>query len=144
LLKFLDFDPSFEGNSEQQGELMANNNSSGKLTTHVLDTARGCPAAGMKIELFDLDVASDVPLVSTVTNADGRCEAPMRDANTLRKGRYELRFHVSDYFTAQNTVLENGQFLDVVPIQFVVADDTAHYHVPLLVSPYSYSTYRGS
>ncbi len=68
----------------------------------------------------------------------------MRDASNLRKGRYELRFYVSEYFAAQNTNLENGQFLDVVPIQFIVADDSAHYHVPLLVSPYGFSTYRGS
>jgi len=123
---------------------MTSENSSAKLTTHVLDTARGCPAAGMKIELFDLETSDATPLVSTTTNADGRCDAPMRDATNLRKGRYELRFHVGDYFTAQNVSQENGQFLDVVPIQFVVADANAHYHVPLLVSPYSFSTYRGS
>lgn len=123
---------------------MTNPNTTGKLTTHVLDTARGCPAAGLKIELFDLDADNTSPLVTAVTNNDGRCDAPMRNASNLRKGRYELRFHVSDYFTAQNVILENGQFLDVVPIQFVVADETAHYHVPLLVSPYGFSTYRGS
>lgn len=123
---------------------MTNSKTTGKLTTHVLDTARGCPAAGLKIELFDLDGDQTRPLVSAVTNSDGRCDAPMRDPSNLRKGRYELRFHVSDYFSAQNTPLENGQFLDVVPIQFVVADETAHYHVPLLVSPYGFSTYRGS
>lgn len=123
---------------------MTNPNTTGKLTTHVLDTARGCPASGMKIELFDLETGNAEPLVSTQTNDDGRCDAPMRDATNLRKGRYELRFHVSNYFAAQGTVLENGQFLDVVPIQFVVADETAHYHVPLLVSPYGFSTYRGS
>ncbi|WP_299347069.1 hydroxyisourate hydrolase [uncultured Maritalea sp.] len=123
---------------------MTNQNTTGKLTTHVLDTARGCPAAGLKIELFDLDADNSSPLVTAITNNDGRCDAPMRNASNLRKGRYELRFHVSDYFTAQNVILENGQFLDVVPIQFVVADETAHYHVPLLVSPYGFSTYRGS
>lgn len=123
---------------------MTNPNTTGKLTTHVLDTARGCPAAGLKIELFDLDADNSSPLVTAITNNDGRCDAPMRNASNLRKGRYELRFHVSDYFTAQNVILENGQFLDVVPIQFVVADETAHYHVPLLVSPYGFSTYRGS
>lgn len=123
---------------------MTHDNSGGKLTTHVLDTARGCPAAGLKIELFDLDDVQAEPLVGAVTNEDGRCDAPMRDASNLRKGRYELRFHVSDYFAAQNVELENGQFLDIVPIQFVVADENAHYHVPLLVSPYGFSTYRGS
>ncbi|MCZ4272111.1 hydroxyisourate hydrolase [Maritalea porphyrae] len=123
---------------------MTNLNTTGKLTTHVLDTARGCPVAGLKIELFDLDADKTTPLVTAITNNDGRCDAPMRNASNLRKGRYELRFHVSDYFTAQNVILENGQFLDVVPIQFVVADETAHYHVPLLVSPYGFSTYRGS
>lgn len=116
----------------------------GKLTTHVLDTARGCPASGMKIELFDRESNGLEPLVTAITNHDGRCDAPMRDASTLREGRYELRFHVADYFKAHNVTLENGQFLDVVPIHFVVADKAAHYHVPLLVSPYGFSTYRGS
>lgn len=116
----------------------------GRLTTHVLDTARGCPASGMKIELFDLETGNAEPLVTTITNNDGRCDAPMRDASNLREGRYELLFYVSDYFKAHNVTLENGQFLDVVPIQFVVADKNAHYHVPLLVSPYGFSTYRGS
>jgi len=123
---------------------MADNNGGGKLTTHVLDTARGCPAAGLKIELFDLENPSNTPLVSAVTNNDGRCDAPMRDATNFRNGRYELRFHVSDYFKTHDIVEENGQFLDVVPIQFVVADENSHYHVPLLVSPYGFSTYRGS
>ena len=116
----------------------------GKLTTHVLDTARGCPAAGMKIELYDSEREDKAPLLSVVTNDDGRCDAPLLADGQLRQGRYELRFFVSDYLNAHNVKLENGQFLDVVPIHFVVADDSAHYHVPLLVSPYGFSTYRGS
>ncbi|MGJ8527328.1 hydroxyisourate hydrolase [Maritalea sp.] len=123
---------------------MTNKDGSGKLTTHVLDTARGCPASGLKIELFDLETGDTAPLVTAMTNEDGRCDGPMRDASNLRKGRYELRFYVNDYFTAHNVTLESGQFLDVVPIQFVVSDETSHYHVPLLVSPYGFSTYRGS
>ena len=117
---------------------------SGKLTTHVLDQARGCPASGMVIELYDLESDAQTPLATVVTNSDGRCDAPLLADGKLNIGRYELRFFVADYFETQNVALENGQFLDVIPIQFVVADDRAHYHVPLLVSPYGYSTYRGS
>lgn len=116
----------------------------GKLTTHVLDTARGCPAADIVIELWAIDEAgARTHLTTTATNADGRTDAPLLSGDTLRVGRYELIFVVGDYF-AQATEAIAPAFLDRVPIQFGIADATAHYHVPLLVSPWSYSTYRGS
>jgi hydroxyisourate hydrolase len=103
------------------------------LTTHVLDVARGRPAAGVEIELW-----SDGKLVtSAATNDDGRCDAPLVAAGALREGEYELRFAVGAYFG-------EASFLDVVPVRFRVADADAKYHVPLLVTPWSYSTYRGS
>lgn len=116
----------------------------GKLTTHVLDTARGCPAADIVIELWAIDAAgARIHLTSTVTNADGRTDAPLLSGDTLQVGRYELIFAVGDYFS-QLTEAITPAFLDRIPIQFGIADATAHYHVPLLVSPWSYSTYRGS
>ncbi|MBD1911625.1 MULTISPECIES: hydroxyisourate hydrolase [unclassified Leptolyngbya] len=116
----------------------------GKLTTHVLDTARGCPAAGIVVELWEIDEAgSRTQLTTVVTNADGRTDAPLLSDDAFRVGRYELVFAVGDYF-ASLTELMNPAFLDRIPIQFGIADATAHYHVPLLVSPWSYSTYRGS
>jgi 5-hydroxyisourate hydrolase len=103
------------------------------LTTHVLDVARGRPAAGVEIELW-----RDGKLVSAqTTNADGRCDAPLVAAGALLEGEYELRFGVGSYFG-------DTSFLDVVPVRFRVADAGAKYHVPLLVTPWSYSTYRGS
>jgi 5-hydroxyisourate hydrolase len=117
-----------------------------KLSTHVLDTAHGCPAAGMTIELFFADAASPAAprlLKSVRTNADGRTEAPLLTAEELRVGHYELVFHVGDYFAARghNPAV---RFLDRVPVRFALADAGASYHVPLLVSPWSYTTYRGS
>jgi 5-hydroxyisourate hydrolase len=104
----------------------------GRLTTHVLDTARGRPAAGVPIELFRLDPRT--PLKATATNADGRTDEPL--LSTLVVARYELLFFVGAYF---------GEGLyDEVPIRFRIEDAGAHYHVPLLISPWSYSTYRGS
>lgn len=112
----------------------------GKLTTHVLDTAQGRPAAGLIIELWQAD-----RLLKTVTtNADGRTDAPLLRDNELTVGVYELRFAVGDYFKQQSGDLPEPLFLDNVPIRFGIADATAHYHVPLLCSPWSYSTYRGS
>ena len=103
------------------------------LTTHVLDTMRGHPAAGMKIELW-----SEKSLLKTVqTNTDGRTDAPLLEGNSMVAGNYELVFFVGDYFGEK-------KFLDRVPVRFVIFDATAKYHVPLLVSPWSYSTYRGS
>jgi 5-hydroxyisourate hydrolase len=105
------------------------------LTTHVLDTMRGIPAAGVKIELWSLDQSK---LIKTVeTNADGRCDAPLLAAGEMKTGNYELIFFVGDYFGER-------RFLDRVPVRFVISDAAAKYHVPLLVSPWAYSTYRGS
>ncbi|MEY2509716.1 MAG: 5-hydroxyisourate hydrolase [Verrucomicrobiota bacterium] len=105
------------------------------LTTHVLDTMRGIPATGMKIELWSLDQSK---LLKTVdTNADGRSDAPLLAAGEMKTGNYELIFFVGDYFGER-------RFLDRVPVRFVISDAAAKYHVPLLVSPWAYSTYRGS
>jgi len=121
----------------RQSLLMAN----GKLTTHVLDTATGRPAAGLTITLHR--PADDAPLHQLVTNDDGRAPAPLLEGDALQPGTYELRFAVGDYF-AQTDHPDAHRFLGVVPIVFCVDDPEAHYHVPLLVSPWSYSTYRGS
>jgi 5-hydroxyisourate hydrolase len=114
----------------------------GRLTTHVLDTAAGKPAAGVRIDLFAAGAAQ--PLKTVATNADGRCDAPLLQGDALKAGRYELRFHVADYFRKAGVALADPPFLDVVPIAFAIADPAAHYHVPLLISPWAYSTYRGS
>jgi len=117
----------------------------GKLTTHVLDTASGVPARGLKIELHRLDAAGAAALIATVqTNVDGRAPAPLLENDALIAGRYRLSFHAGAYFRAAGAQLPNPPFLDVVSIDFGIADEAAHYHVPLLVSPWSYSTYRGS
>ena len=117
----------------------------GGLTTHVLDTARGAPAAGVRIELFRLDTdGRAVPLRSTVTNADGRTDLPLLSAPEVEPGRYELRFHLGAYFHAAGAALSEPPFLDVVPVRFAIADAGGRYHVPLLASPWSYTTYRGS
>lgn len=114
----------------------------GRITTHVLDTAAGRPAAGLKIILTRLDGAAKV-LTETVTNADGRCDKPLLEGSAFANGHYEIVFHVGDYFRRMGGKLPDPLFLDVVPIRFGVSED-AHYHVPLLVSPFSFSTYRGS
>lgn len=114
----------------------------GRLTTHVLDTAHGIPARGMRIELHA--AGSGEPLARLATNDDGRASAPLLEGETLRAGRYTLTFHVADYFRARGVALPEPPFLDAVRIDFGVADAGGHYHVPLLVSPWSYSTYRGS
>jgi 5-hydroxyisourate hydrolase len=116
----------------------------GRLTTHVLDTAAGVPAQGMRGELHDAGATPSTLLVEFRTNADGRCASPLLEGNALRGGRYELRFHVAEYFRERGATLPDPPFLDVVAIGFGVADPAQHYHVPLLVSPWSYSTYRGS
>lgn len=117
----------------------------GKLTTHVLDTAHGRPGAGIKIELFALSGGDRrALLVTAVTNADGRCDAPLAEGATFTAGEYELVFHAGDYFAAAGVTLPAPRFVDRVVLRFGVADATAHYHVPLLVSPWAYSTYRGS
>jgi 5-hydroxyisourate hydrolase len=118
----------------------------GKLTTHVLDTANGCPAANMKIELWSIDSRSqDRTLLKTVTtNSDGRTDNPLLIDAELKTGIYELVFSVSDYFAEKSGEIREVPFLDRVPIRFGIAEPTVHYHVPLLTSPWSYSTYRGS
>lgn len=115
----------------------------GKLTTHVLDTSRGCPAKGISLELWGLNESGQKTLLkTTVTNSDGRTDNPLLTED-LKVGIYELVFIVGDYFAAFEE-LPRPPFLNRVPIQFGIADVTTHYHVPLLVSPWSYSTYRGS
>ncbi|NJN18080.1 MAG: hydroxyisourate hydrolase [Oscillochloris sp.] len=116
----------------------------GKLTTHVLDTANGRPAAGMRIALFRSDAAGMIPLAEVRTNADGRVDRPLLQDAAFVAGVYELHFFVADYFRVGGSSLPEPPFLDVVPIRCGIADPTAHYHVPLLVSPWAYSTYRGS
>lgn len=116
----------------------------GRLTTHVLDTHGGRPAAGLRVELFRDEGTTLAPLADITTNADGRADAPLLEGAALAAGRYELRFHVGAYFAARGVPLPDPPFLDVVPVRFGVADPAGHYHVPLLVSPWAYSTYRGS
>jgi len=117
----------------------------GKLTTHVLDTAQGCPAPNLTIELWFLATPQHKELLKTVTtNADGRTDEPLLADDAFKTGVYELIFGVGDYFGTQSNDLPHPPFLDRVPLQFGIADPTTHYHVPLLVSPWSYSTYRGS
>ncbi len=116
---------------------------SGRLTTHVLDTTHGRPAAGLRIALLTVH-GDHTHLIKTVTtNDDGRCDAPLLDGEAFQQGVYELQFDVGDYF-ASHGVTGAGQFLTLVPVRFTIADRQAHYHVPLLVSPFGYSTYRGS
>lgn len=115
------------------------------LTTHVLDTVSGKPAASVYIELHALAPNGDRTLVTrTRTNADGRTDAPLIRAEEARVGQFELTFHIGDYFRALGVALADPLFLDIVPIRFAVADPKAHYHVPLVATPWSYSTYRGS
>ena len=116
---------------------------SGRLTTHVLDTATGRPAASMAVALYRVSGNSHRKLKEVVTNADGRCDAPLLEGREFQTGQYELVFFAGDYLRASGTVLPDPLFLDQIPIRFGMAEET-HYHVPLLVSPYGYSTYRGS
>ena len=118
---------------------------SGRLTTHVLDTASGKPAQGVAVTLFAIDASGARRLLKVAqTNADGRCDAPFLSGAEMVVGAYELVFEVAAYFRAAGVTLSEPPFLDVVPIRFGIADGSAHYHVPLLISPYGYSTYRGS
>lgn len=116
---------------------------SGYLTTHVLDTARGTPAAGLRIELFRLEGDRRVFLNALVTNEDGRTDTQMLPEEDFVPGIYELVFHAGDYLTAAGGPAECPRFLDVVPLRFGMSE-YSHYHVPLLLSPFGYSTYRGS
>ncbi len=116
----------------------------GKLTTHILDTALGCPAKGVLIELFRLEEGQREKVCETTTNEDGRCDGPILEGENFSAGVYELVFHVGAYFDAQGIDLPEPKFLDDVVIRFGIASASEHYHVPLLISPFSYSTYRGS
>jgi len=116
----------------------------GRLTTHVLDTAHGRPAANVAVELSRHDAGGWQLLRAARTNADGRCDAPLLEGAAVVTGRYRLAFGAGDYFRAHGVTLPDPPFVDVVLIDFGVADAQAHYHVPLLVSPWSWSTYRGS
>ena len=118
----------------------------GYLTTHVLDLAQGQPAANLRIELWRLDLsgAGHTRLAAVRTNADGRTDEPLLQGDDFSAGVYELVFDVGEYFATQGVETPMPPFLDHVPVRFGVADPAAHYHVPLLVSPWAYSTYRGS
>jgi 5-hydroxyisourate hydrolase len=115
-----------------------------KLSTHVLDTAHGCPAAGMKIELWSLDGEERDLIITVKTNADGRTEQPLLAADEMKTGQYEIIFFIGDYFAAKSPTLPKLRFLDRVPVRFGIADAGANYHVPLICTPWAYSTYRGS
>jgi 5-hydroxyisourate hydrolase len=115
-----------------------------KLSTHVLDTAHGRPAQGMEIQLWNVGDQSPRLLKTVRTNADGRTDQPLLAAAEMQAGQYELVFFVGDYFAAKTSGGEAIRFLDRVPVRFGLADAQASYHVPLLVSPWAYSTYRGS
>ena len=115
------------------------------LSTHILDNVRGGPAAGVGVELFS--IANDgarTPLAKTLTNSDGRTDKPLISAADARVGAFEIVFHVGDYFRGAGANAADPPFLDIIPIRFSIADPKAHYHVPLLVTPWSYATYRGS
>ena len=116
----------------------------GRLTTHVLDTARGVPAAGVKILLYRVSGISHRKIAEVVTNAAGRTDAPLLEGAGFSEGGYELVFCAGPYLRASGQAGEGVLFLDEIPIRFGVGDAGAHYHVPLLISPFGYSTYRGS
>jgi 5-hydroxyisourate hydrolase len=116
----------------------------GRLTTHVLDTAHGRPGAAIRVRLYRKRGTDYVLLKEVSTNADGRCDEPLLEAGEFTAGTYRLVFSAGAYFAAQGLVVPQPAFVDEVTLNFGVADADAHYHVPLLVSPYSYSTYRGS
>ena len=115
-----------------------------RLSTHVLDITSGKPGAGVGVELHRVDAGLRTLLVAAVTNRDGRCDAPLLEGEALRTGQYELIFAAGDYFAAQGVALPNPRFIDRVTIAFGIADPQQNYHVPLVVSPWAYSTYRGS
>lgn len=116
----------------------------GRLSTHVLDTARGRPAAGVAITLFRLEGDARRVVVQAVTNGDGRTDAPLMAGDAMAAGVYELVFRAGDYLRASGQAGDGVLFLDEIPIRFGIPDAGQHYHVPLLISPFAYSTYRGS
>jgi 5-hydroxyisourate hydrolase len=116
----------------------------GKLSTHVLDTAQGKPGAGVQLELYVVEDGQRRLLKRDATNIDGRCTTPLLEGEGLQAGRYELVFAAGDYFAAQGVAMPSPRFIDRVTIAFGVADVAQNYHVPLVVTPWSYSTYRGS
>lgn len=118
--------------------------SEGYLTTHVLDTARGTPAAGLRIELYRIMDGGRAKLAEMVTNADGRTDGPILPKGRFDRGTYELVFFAGAYLDASGAAPEAPRFLDEIPIRFGISEPDAHYHVPLLLSPFGYSTYRGS
>lgn len=115
----------------------------GKLSTHVLDLVAGAPAAGLRIELRRLDSPEGI-VKTAVTNRDGRTDAPLLGPSEMAPGTYQLEFHVGEYFAGKATATPMVPFLDVVPVRFGISDASASYHVPLLVTPWAYNTYRGS
>lgn len=115
----------------------------GYLTTHVLDTARGCPAQGMAIDLYRIVDGQRILLRTLVTNSDGRTDEQILPADEFELGTYELEFHAGAYLDANGTPPEDPRFLDIIPLRFGMSE-MDHYHVPLLLSPFGYSTYRGS
>jgi 2-oxo-4-hydroxy-4-carboxy-5-ureidoimidazoline decarboxylase len=116
----------------------------GRLSTHVLDVVAGRPAAGVRLVLKEIGASAESILKETVTNSDGRTDEPLIAGSPLRIGRYEIAFHIGDYFARQGLATADPAFLDVVPLRFGIAEPEGHYHVPLLASPWSFSTYRGS
>jgi 5-hydroxyisourate hydrolase len=114
-----------------------------KISTQVLDAAHGCPANGMKIELWAITRDDRVLVTTARTNAEGRTEQPLLSADEMKPGLYEIVFHAGDYFTAKGTVLPKIRFLDQIPVRLGIADAGACYHVPLVCSPWSYSLFRG-
>ncbi|QCI13743.1 hydroxyisourate hydrolase [Pseudomonas putida] len=116
----------------------------GRLTTHVLDAAHGCPGSAIKVELYRVE-GQQLELVNTaLTNSDGRVDAPLLQGDDYRTGVYQLQFSAGDYYRGRGVQLPEAAFLDVVVLRFGIDEKQEHYHVPLLISPYSYSTYRGS
>ena len=116
----------------------------GRLTTHVLDTSAGRPAGGIRVELLRLDGGAREILADVTTNDDGRCDQALLEGDGFRIGEYELLFHAGAYFQSVGVTLPDPKFLDIVPIRFGIAEAGGNYHVPLLISPFSYATYRGS
>ena len=116
----------------------------GKLTTHILDTAQGRPGKGIILRLYKCGKGKDTLIGRFKTNSDGRCDKPLLADATFKKGRYRLEFDIAAYYKSAGIKFAAVPFLDVIAINFGIADEKAHYHVPLLVSPYGYSTYRGS